>query len=176
MLQRRYRNGAFAEQMLTPLENLHPLGDVTAEEAARWCAAGTMLVPYGGLLAIDFRPGEILAVSGATGNFGGAAVMLALGMGARAVIACGRNAETLAAAGTALRRRACAPSPSAATPRPIARASRPPRPALSTPCSTSCRRRAIPAATRAAMLALREFGRAALMGGQRMSWRCPTTG
>ncbi len=95
-LQRRYRNGAFAELMLTPLENLHPLGDIAAEVAAAWCAVGTLLVPYGGLLAVDFRPGEILAVSGATGNFGGAAVMLGLAMGASAVIALGRNAEVLA--------------------------------------------------------------------------------
>src|ERR1700761_4787620 len=59
-VQRRYRHGSFAEKMLAPLENLHPLGDISGPEAQRWCAAGTLLVPYGGLLAVDFRPGEIL--------------------------------------------------------------------------------------------------------------------
>ena len=76
-LQRRFPNGSYAELMLAPLENLHPLGEVGPAEASRWLGAGTMLVPYGGLLAVDFRPGETLVVSGATGNFGGAAAMLA---------------------------------------------------------------------------------------------------
>ncbi len=96
-LQRRYRHGSYAERMLAPLENLHPLGDIAPAEAARWLALGTMLVPYGGLLAVDFRPGEVLAVSGATGNFGGAAVMLALALGAAGVVALGRNRDALAA-------------------------------------------------------------------------------
>jgi alcohol dehydrogenase len=163
-LQRRYA-GSFAEKMLSPLENLHPLGDVAAEDAPRWCGLATMLVPYGGLLAIDFRPGETLVVSGATGNFGGAAVMLGLALGARAVIALGRSAEALAglerrfgprvrgvpfssdAEADVARIRAAAPGPIDAVLDIL-----PPQ--------------AEPAYTRAAILSLREFGRAALMGGQ----------
>ena len=42
---------------------------------------------------MDFRPGETLQVSGAAGNFGSATVALA--MGARCVVAPGRNAAVL---------------------------------------------------------------------------------
>jgi len=171
LLQRRYA-GSFAQKMLSPLENLHPLGDIAAEDAPRWCALATMLVPYGGLLAIDFRPGETLVVSGATGNFGGAAVTLGLAMGARAVLALGRNAETLAglerrfgprvrglpfsgdAEADAARIRAAAPAAVDAVLDIL-----PPQ--------------AEPAYTRAAILSLREFGRAALMGGQQHELAIP---
>ena len=44
---------------------------------------------------MEFRPGETLLVSGATGNFGSATVTLALAMGARCVVAPGRNAVVL---------------------------------------------------------------------------------
>jgi alcohol dehydrogenase len=164
-LQRRYRNGSFAEQMLTPLENLHPLGDIAAEAAARWCAVGTLLVPYGGPLAVDFRPGEILVVSGATGNFGSAAVMLGLAMGASAVIALGRDAETLAGLerrfGSRVRGVAFSGDADADCARIKAAA-----PAAIDVVLDILPPQAEPASTRAAIRALREFGRAALMGGQ----------
>ena len=63
----------FAEQMLVPTENAVPIGAIDPAEAGRWCALGTCLVPYGGLLAAGCRPGETVLVSGATGNFGSAA-------------------------------------------------------------------------------------------------------
>lgn len=63
-------------------------------EAGRWCALNLLLVPYGGLLAADLQAGETLLVSGATGNFGSAAVAVALAMGASYVFAPGRN-ETM---------------------------------------------------------------------------------
>ena len=44
---------------------------------------------------MHFRSGETLLVSGATGNFGSATVALALAMGARCVLAPGRNAAVL---------------------------------------------------------------------------------
>jgi alcohol dehydrogenase len=164
-LQRRYRHGSFAEKMLAPLENLNPIGDIAPGVAPLWCAAGTLLVPYGGLLAIDLRPGEILAVSGATGNFGGAAVMLALAMGASAVIALGRNAEILASLerrfGPRVRAVAFSGDAEADSAR-IQAAARGPVDAVLDILPPQ----ADPAATRGAILALREFGRAALMGGQ----------
>jgi alcohol dehydrogenase len=61
-----------------------------------WCALGTMLVPYGGFLAANLQPGETVLVSGATGSFGSAGVAVALAMGARAVVAPGRNQKMLA--------------------------------------------------------------------------------
>lgn len=95
-LQQHFRHGSFAQQMRVPTENVKRLGAITSEEATRWCALGTLLVPYGGFLAANLRPGEIVLVSGATGNFGSAAVSVALAMGAARVVAPGRNETILA--------------------------------------------------------------------------------
>ena len=94
-LQRHFRDGSFAEQMRVPTENVKPIGDIDAADAARWCAMGTMLVPYGGFVAANLQAGETVLVSGATGNFGSAAVAVALAMGAACVIAPGRNEHVL---------------------------------------------------------------------------------
>jgi D-arabinose 1-dehydrogenase-like Zn-dependent alcohol dehydrogenase len=94
-LQKHFRHGAFAEQIMVPTENVKPLGACTAAEAVKWCALGTLLVPYGGFLAARLEPGETVLVSGATGNFGSAAVTVALGMGAACVVAPGRNEAVL---------------------------------------------------------------------------------
>ena len=95
-LQKYFRHGSFAEQMRLPTENVKRLGQVTDAEAAQWCALSTMLVPYGGFLAAKLQPGETVLVSGATGNFGSAAVAVALAMGAAWVVAPGRNEKMLA--------------------------------------------------------------------------------
>ncbi|WP_438290349.1 alcohol dehydrogenase catalytic domain-containing protein [Streptomyces sp. HUAS TT7] len=94
-LQRHFRHGPFAEQMLIPTENAIPIGPIDAADAGRWCALGPLLVPYGGLLAAQFEAGETLLVSGATGYFGSGAVHLALAMGAGCVVAPGRNETVL---------------------------------------------------------------------------------
>ncbi len=110
-------------------------------------------------------PGETLLVSGATGNFGAATVAAALAMGARCVVAPGRNAAVL----DDLRRRfgeRLAPvtltgdgaADTAAMRRRGARA-------RSTRCRTSCRRPWAPSVARAAIMTLRQGGRAVLMGG-----------
>jgi alcohol dehydrogenase len=95
-LQRYYRDGAWAEQMRVPTQNAIPIGAIDEADAARWCALGTLLVPYGGFLAAGLQPGETVLVNGATGSFGSAAVAVALGVGASAVIATGRNQQALA--------------------------------------------------------------------------------
>ncbi|MDH2400861.1 zinc-binding alcohol dehydrogenase family protein [Bradyrhizobium sp. SSUT18] len=95
-LQKHFRHGSFAEQMRVPTENVKRLGTITPEDATRWCALGTLLVPYGGFLAANLQPGETVLVSGATGNFGSAAVSVALAMGAACVVAPGRNETILA--------------------------------------------------------------------------------
>ena len=46
-----------------------PLGD---GEAVSWCAFGNFVVPYGGYVAANLRPGETVLVNGATGAFGSA--------------------------------------------------------------------------------------------------------
>jgi alcohol dehydrogenase len=95
-LATHFHDGSWAEQMRLPTENVTRLGSITAEEATQWCALGTLLVPYGGLLAAKLQPGETVLVSGATGNFGSAAVAVALAMGAACVVAPGRNEAILA--------------------------------------------------------------------------------
>jgi len=94
-LHRFYHHGSFAERMLVPTENATPIGDIDPADAGKWCAIGRLLVPYGGLLAGELRAGETLVVSGATGGFGGAGVVVALAMGAGTVVAAGRNRATL---------------------------------------------------------------------------------
>lgn len=94
-LHRHYHDGSFAEQMRVPTENLTRLGDIDPVQAPAWCALGTLLVPYGGFLVADLKAGEIVVVNGATGAFGSAGVAVALAMGARCVIATGRNSEVL---------------------------------------------------------------------------------
>lgn len=96
-LQKYYHDGPFAQQMRVPTENAIAVGALDGQkQAAQWCALNTLLVPYGGLLRANFMAGETLLVSGATGNFGSAAVAVALAMGARCVVAPGRNEATLA--------------------------------------------------------------------------------
>ena len=94
-LQKYFHDGSLAEQMRIPTENAVRLGAIEEKDAARWCALGLGLVPYGGFLAADLRPGETVLVSGATGNFGSSAVAVALAMGAACVVAPGRNERVL---------------------------------------------------------------------------------
>ncbi|MGJ4931426.1 alcohol dehydrogenase catalytic domain-containing protein [Bradyrhizobium sp. HKCCYLS2038] len=95
-LQQHFRHGAFAQRMRIPTENAKPIGAIAPDDAAQWCALGTLLVPYGGLLAANLQAGETVLISGATGRFGSAAVAVALAMGAAAVVAPGRNQAMLA--------------------------------------------------------------------------------
>jgi NADPH:quinone reductase-like Zn-dependent oxidoreductase len=94
-LQQHFRHGSFAQRMRVPTENAKPIGIIDEREAARWCALGSLLVPYGGFLAANLQAGETVLISGATGRFGSAAVAVALAMGAGAVVAPGRNEAML---------------------------------------------------------------------------------
>jgi len=94
-LQQYFRDGSWAQQMRVPTENAKRIGAINEADAAAWCALGTLLVPYGGFLAANLQPGETVLVSGATGNFGSAAVSVALAMGAAYVVAPGRNEQVL---------------------------------------------------------------------------------
>jgi alcohol dehydrogenase len=95
-LQQHFRHGSYAEKMMVPTENAKPIGAITEAEAPQWCALTTLLVPYGGLLAANLQAGDTVLVSGATGKFGSCAVAVALAMGAALVIAPGRNEAVLA--------------------------------------------------------------------------------
>jgi alcohol dehydrogenase len=94
-LQTYFRNGSFAEKMLIPLENAAVLEHMHAMDPVKLAWLGTLLVPYGGLLAANVQPGQIVMVNGATGHFGSAGVAVALAMGAERVVAPGRNQDRL---------------------------------------------------------------------------------
>ncbi|PYE14093.1 alcohol dehydrogenase catalytic domain-containing protein [Paraburkholderia silvatlantica] len=163
-LQRYFHDGPFAEQIRVPTENAVPIGAIDPADAARWCALNTLLVPYGGLLASDLRAGEILLVSGATGNFGSACVAVALAMGARCVVAPGRNAQALEdlARRFGERVRTVSLSGDEATDRErMQRAAPGP-----IDCVMDLMPPSVPATTvRAAVMAVRPYGRVVLMGG-----------
>jgi alcohol dehydrogenase len=95
ILQKYFHNGSFAEKMLLPTENAVKIGVIDHQDAPKWCSFGLLLVPYGGLLALNLKAGETILISGATGNFGSAAVTIAMAMGAGCVIAPGRNKAVL---------------------------------------------------------------------------------
>jgi alcohol dehydrogenase len=163
-LHRYYHHGSFAEQTLVPTENVTPVGAIDPADAGRWCALGHLLVPYGGLLAIGFQPGETLVVNGATGGFGSAGVAVALALGAARVVATGRNEHALAELARRLGPRV-RPAPmsgdEAADRRRITEAAGDP-----VDCVLDFLPRAATAAqVLAAVLAVRPGGRVVLMGG-----------
>lgn len=95
-LQQYVNDGAWAERVRVPTENAIAIGSIEEDKAPVWAAMlGRSLVSYGGFVAADLRPGETVVVNGATGAFGCAGVAVALAMGARCVIATGRNGAVL---------------------------------------------------------------------------------
>ncbi len=94
-LQTYFRNGSFAEKVLVPLENAAPLGQMHTMDLVKLTWLGTLLVAYGGLLAANVQPGQVVMVNGATGHFGSAGVAVAVAMGAERVVAPGRNQDSL---------------------------------------------------------------------------------
>jgi len=163
-LQQYFRDGSFAEQMRVPTENVVRLGVSSAREVAAFSGLGTFLVPYGGLLAANFKAGETLVVNGATGNFGSAGVAVALAMGAGLVVATGRNENVLADLvrrfGSRVRTAAMTGDEVADRARIVASAGMP----------IDCVLDLLPPAAsagqvRAAVLTVRPYGRVVLMGG-----------
>jgi alcohol dehydrogenase len=94
-LQKYFHDGSWAERTRVPTECAVRLGAISDAEAVSWCAFGNFAVPYGGFVAANLQPGEVVLVNGATGAFGSAGVAVALAMGASAVIATGRNQQVL---------------------------------------------------------------------------------
>jgi alcohol dehydrogenase len=157
-------DGGWAEQIRVPTENVTPLGSVDPDNALQWCALGTLLVPFGGLLAAELQAGETLLIHGATGRFGSAGVAVALAMGAGCVIAPGRN---LAALGDLVRRfgervRTVVLSGESAADQAAMRAAAP----GPIDCVLDLMPPSVPvAAVRAAVMTVRPNGRVILMGG-----------
>jgi threonine dehydrogenase-like Zn-dependent dehydrogenase len=104
LMRGEWRDSTYAEYAKMPIENLYPLDEqrllgspadgglgYTPEELSYISA---LAVAYGGLSDIELKAGETVIVAPATGGFGGAAVRVAVAMGAR-VIAMGRNRDAL---------------------------------------------------------------------------------
>ncbi|KAH8698399.1 isopropanol dehydrogenase [Talaromyces proteolyticus] len=101
LMDGEWRNATYAEYTRFPLENLFPLNEDLLLNQFHYtindiCIMPVFLVPFGGLSEVDVKPGEIVIVAPATGRYGGAAVGVALAMGAT-VIAAGRNKAALEA-------------------------------------------------------------------------------
>ncbi|KAI9715797.1 MAG: hypothetical protein M1828_000702 [Chrysothrix sp. TS-e1954] len=104
LMRDAWRDSTYAEYCNVPLENCELLDEECLVQGKTkrklqysfddLCCFPTLLVPYGGLRDINLQSGETVVISPATGQFGGAAVIVALAMGAR-VIAMGRNPDRL---------------------------------------------------------------------------------
>jgi D-arabinose 1-dehydrogenase-like Zn-dependent alcohol dehydrogenase len=99
LMDGEWRNATYAEYTRFPLENLYPLNEsllITSMgyRVSDLCLLPVFLVPFGGLSEVDLKPGEVVIVAPATGRYGGAAVAVALAMGAT-VVAAGRNTTAL---------------------------------------------------------------------------------
>ena len=99
LMDGEWRNGTLAEYVKVPLENAYALDeDLLCKQMGYTIAdlnwLGPCLVPAGGLMQIDVKAGETVIIAPATGFYSGAAVHMAIGMGAK-VIAAGRNASVL---------------------------------------------------------------------------------
>lgn len=90
-------NGTLAEYALLPVEAVTPADGLDGVDDARLATVSRFVVPYGGLLRGRLAPGETLVVTGATGAYGTAAVLLGLALGAARVVAAGRDPLRLAA-------------------------------------------------------------------------------
>ncbi|KKY25084.1 putative isopropanol dehydrogenase [Phaeomoniella chlamydospora] len=94
-----WRNAAFAEYTRVPLENCFPLNEKTlcgdlGLTFSELTHLGSSIVAYGGLRGIDLRAGENIIVAPASGIYSGATVQVADAMGAN-VITVSRNLEVL---------------------------------------------------------------------------------
>jgi threonine dehydrogenase-like Zn-dependent dehydrogenase len=104
LMHGEWRDSTYAEYAKMPLENCHALNEARFLGKIKDGGLGYsvdhlaflsgLMVPYGGLRDINLKAGETVIVAPATGAFGGAAVIVALAMGAK-VIAMGRNTEAL---------------------------------------------------------------------------------
>jgi alcohol dehydrogenase len=91
---RDFPDGVLADYAVVPKQLVTPVDDI-ALAPTQLAAANRFIVPYGGWLRARLAAGETALVTGATGAYGSAAVVLALALGAGRVIAAGRDPEAL---------------------------------------------------------------------------------
>jgi alcohol dehydrogenase len=95
-MRRVWRTGTFAEQALMPASTLIALpGAEQYPDLARLAFLPWLSVAAGAVERSDVRPGDRLVITGASGQLGGAAVLLALARGVGTIAAVGRNAASL---------------------------------------------------------------------------------
>lgn len=94
-LQELWRDGVFAEIAHWPGSCVTPLVGLDALDADRLIALAKLVVPFGGLLRSGLAAGQVAIVNGASGYYGSAGVMVGLAMGARRVVAIGRDRGAL---------------------------------------------------------------------------------
>jgi D-arabinose 1-dehydrogenase-like Zn-dependent alcohol dehydrogenase len=102
--QENWAHATFSEYCRAPLENCYALNEKLlcgspsdgglGYKPEDLLALSKQIVAYGGLRGINVQPGETVIVAPATGSFTGAAVQVAVAMGAT-VIAFSRNKEVL---------------------------------------------------------------------------------
>jgi alcohol dehydrogenase len=90
-----WRNGTLARRIEMPASVLTSLVRLDHVPADRLAALGKFTVPLGGLSRGRLTAGETLVVSGASGYFGSAAVLLGVAFGAARVIATSRDRDAL---------------------------------------------------------------------------------
>ena len=100
LMQGPWRQGSWSEKLMVPTQNTVVLDERRLIQGLGYtipqlCRINEFLVPFGGLLAANFRPGLTIIVAPGTGHFGGCAVRVALAAGARQVIAARRNSDVL---------------------------------------------------------------------------------
>jgi alcohol dehydrogenase len=94
-LQKTWRDGVFTELAHWPASCVTPLRGLDQIPTELLIALAKLAVPYGGLLRSGMKPGQTIAINGATGYFGSAGAMTAMAMGAARVVAIGRNGAAL---------------------------------------------------------------------------------
>jgi alcohol dehydrogenase len=94
-LQADWRDGTLAEYALVPKSCVTPVDGLSGFSAAELSVLPRFAVPYGGLVRGRLAAGETIVVTGATGAYGSAAVLLALALAAGRVVAGGRNGKAL---------------------------------------------------------------------------------
>ncbi|KAG0201048.1 hypothetical protein BGX28_006068 [Mortierella sp. GBA30] len=92
-----WRSGCWAEETLVPVENVTVIPPSVQERFTpeQLSSLINLTIPYGGMVSAGLKPGQTIAITGSTGTFGSGAVAVALALGARRVLAAGRNKERL---------------------------------------------------------------------------------
>jgi alcohol dehydrogenase len=96
-MQEQWHDGSFAQKAHYPARCVTPLADAERFDPSVLPFLASLAIADGGLNRGGLRGGETLLVSGATGQLGSAAILVALARGAARLIAAGRDAAKLAA-------------------------------------------------------------------------------